>query len=87
MLTTCKGEVLTLGPDEGTPAIGACDGIVSPRKAPSSLDTTLERVSGSGNVIRAGVAELAGGGVTEGGCAGRDMGNGTLVLCASTAVG
>jgi hypothetical protein len=67
-----------------TPAISGCDGIVSPKKVPSSLDTPLECVSGSGRIIRAGVAELVDGGATEGGCEGRVMGNGTLVLSAGT---
>jgi len=47
MLMTC-GVVDTLGPDEGTPAISGCDRIVSPKSVPSSLDTPLECVSGSG---------------------------------------
>jgi hypothetical protein len=59
---------------------------VSLKKVPSSLDTPLECVSGNGRVVRAGVAELVGGDTTEGGCGGRGMGNGTLVLGAGTVV-
>jgi hypothetical protein len=87
VLITGNGEVVALRPDEGTPAISGCDGVVSPKKVLSPLDTPLECVSGSGRIIRAGVAELVDGDATGGSCGGRGMGNGTLVLSAGTAVG
>jgi hypothetical protein len=71
-----------------TPAIGSCEGIVSPKKVPPSLDTPLECVSGCGRVIRAGVAEPVDGDATVGGCGGRGMGKvlpslDTLLGCVS----
>ena len=87
MLITSNGEVVALRPDEGTPEISGCDGVVLPKKVLYPLDTPLECVSGSGRIIRAGVAELVDGDATEGSCGGRGMGNGTLVLGAGTAVG
>jgi hypothetical protein len=87
VLITCSGEVVTLRPDEGTPAKGGCDGILSPKKVPSSPDTPLGCASVNGRVIRADVAELVDGDATEGGCGGRGMGNEALVLSAGTAVG
>jgi hypothetical protein len=87
VLITCSGEVVTLRPDEGTPVKSGCDGILSPKKVPSSPDTPLGCASVSGRVIRADVAELVDGDATEGGCGGRGMGNEALVLSAGTAVG
>lgn len=47
------GEVMiTFGPDEGTSAIDTCDGIGSPEEA----RTSLEDMSGSGNVTETGSA-------------------------------
>jgi hypothetical protein len=51
-----------------------------------SLDTPLGCASGSGRVIRAGIAEPVDGGATECGCGGTGMGNGMLVLSAGAAV-
>ena len=56
-------------------------------KVLSFIDTPLGCVSGSGCVIRAGVAEPADGGATEDGCGRMAMGNGALVLSAGVAVG
>ena len=42
---------------------------------------------GSGCVVRAGIAELLDGDATEGGCGGRGVGNGALVLGVGAAVG
>lgn len=75
-----------LGSNEETFSIGF-DGIVSPEKEPSFLDTRLECVSGGGCVIRAGVAELVDGDATERGSGGRGVGDGAPVLSAGTAVG
>ena len=88
MLIPCSERVMALlGFNEGTSAIDGCNGIVSPEKEPSFLDTRLECVSGGGCVMLAGVAELVDGDATERGCGGRGMGNGALVLSAGTAMG
>ncbi len=49
-------------------------------------DEGTPAISGSGRVLRSGAAELVDGDATEGGCGGRGVGDGTLVLGASTAV-
>jgi hypothetical protein len=60
-----------------------CDGVLSPEKVPSSLGSPLP---GRGCVIPAGGAELVDGDATEGGCGGRDVGSGSLVLSAGSAL-
>jgi hypothetical protein len=57
MGSIAHGEVMaTFGPDEGTSAIDARDGVGSPEEAHTFRHTSLEDMSGSGNVIETGSA-------------------------------
>lgn len=57
MGSIAHGEVMiTFGPDEGTSAIDTCGGIGSPEEARTSRHTSLEDMSGSGNVTETGSA-------------------------------
>ena len=61
------GEVMvTFGPDEGTSAIDARDGIGSTEEARTSRHTSLEDMSGSGFVIETGSAGPESGTATSG---------------------
>ena len=57
MGSIAHGEVMvTFGPDEGASAIDTCGGIGSPEEARTSRHTSLEDMSGSGNVTETGSA-------------------------------
>jgi hypothetical protein len=81
--------MVTFGPDEGTSAIDGRDGIASAEKAaPSSRDTSLEDMSGSGHVVGAGTAGPDSGNAVMGeGGVGGGVGNGAAVLGAGVHVG